>query len=112
MEVDAYAWGSEVSLDEDPRGAIRMFANFNASGNDITNPNGEWVALWNTSGSAIDLSGYKLESGSHSYTFGAGVELAADANMRVKVGSGSDTGSTKYWGNSSGIFSNSGIMLI
>ena len=108
LEVDAYAWGSEVSLDEDPRGAIRMFANFNASGNDITNPNGEWVALWNTSGSAIDLSGYKLESGSHSYTFGAGVELAADANMRVKVGSGSDTGSTKYWGNSSGIFSNSG----
>lgn len=108
QEVDAYAWGTEDSVAEDPRGALRMFANFNASGNDTTNPNGEWVAIWNTSDSTIDLSGYKLESNGDVYTFANGVDIDPNQNIRVRVGDGTDTSSNKYWGNSAGIFSNSG----
>lgn len=106
--VDAYVWGNEDNTNEDPRGAIRMFANFDGPGSDTTNPNNEWVALENTSDSAIDLSNYSLKSGSHTYTFANGTTLAADANMRVMVGNGTDSTNIKFWGKSSGILSNSG----
>ena len=108
QEVDSYAWGTEESVDENPRGAIRFYANYNASGNDVTNPNGEWVTLWNTSASDIDIGGYQISSGGDVYTFAEGTTLDADQNLRVRVGSGTDSGNTLYWGNSSGILTNSG----
>ncbi|RYE55452.1 MAG: lamin tail domain-containing protein, partial [Rhizobiaceae bacterium] len=106
QSVDVFTWGAAQSLDENPRGAIRMFANFDAAGNDATNPNGEWVALQNTSDSAIELGGYSVKYGSYVYTFADGVTLAAGANIRVMVGSGADTATTFYWGNPAGILSN------
>jgi endonuclease YncB( thermonuclease family) len=106
-QVDVFAWGTVTSTNEDPRGAIRMFANYDAAGSDATNPNGEWVSLQNTSDSAINIGGYKLKSGTDEYVFAAGTILAANSNMVVKVGSGTDTTTTKYWGNASDIFDNS-----
>ncbi len=45
QKVDSCAWGTGTSIDENPRGAIPMFANYNAAGNDLTNPSGEWGSL-------------------------------------------------------------------
>ncbi|MBX3567661.1 MAG: lamin tail domain-containing protein [Rhizobiaceae bacterium] len=106
VEVDTFAWGTETSTNEDPRGAIRMFANYDAAGNDTTNPNGEWVSLWNSSAGTIDIGGYTLKYADKVYTFAAGTQLDADANMLVMVGKGTDTATTKYWGNTGGIMSN------
>ena len=106
--VDAYAWGEDTNLAENARGAIRLSANFDTEGSDNADPNGEWVALHNTSDSAIDLSGFSLTSGSYDYTFADGTSLAAHTNLRVLVGTGIDTDTVKHWGNDSAILGNSG----
>ncbi|MCZ4353101.1 lamin tail domain-containing protein [Roseovarius aestuarii] len=106
--VDAYAWGDDTNINENPRGAIRLSANYDTEGSDNANPNGEWVALFNSSDSAIDLTGYSLVSGSYVYSFDSGTSLAAGANLRVLVGTGTDTDTLKYWGNSAAILGNSG----
>lgn len=108
LSVDCFAWGISLCSSEDPRGAIRMSANYNAAGNDTLNPNGEWVALWNTSSSTINISGYQLKSGSHTYTFPSGTYLTANRNTRVFISTGTDSTTRKYWGLSNAIFLNSG----
>jgi endonuclease YncB( thermonuclease family) len=108
LNVDDYAWGTEKALNEDPRGAIRMFANFDAAGNDATNPNGEWVSLWNTSDSSINIGGYKLKSDGDVFVFASNTRIEANQNILVKVGTGTATSGIKFWGKDSGIFTNSG----
>ena len=105
--VDAYSWGPETTEGESPRGAIRMVAHFDGEGASPDSPNEEWVALHNTSDSAIDLSGYRLVSGGVTYTFADGFTLAANTNIRVMVGSGTDTATTLFWGNPAAIFNDS-----
>lgn len=108
IEVDCYAWGNSSCTTEDIRGAIEFTANYNASGNDTTNPNGEWVALENTSDKSISLAGYDVHTPGHTYNFPSGTTLGAGKLLRLKVGSGTNTSSTHYWGKSSGILNNSG----
>jgi len=108
IEVDCYAWGASVCIDEHPAGAIRFFANFDATGNDFTNPNGEWVALWNTSDSSINIGGYTVTNDGDSYTFDGDVILTPNRNIRLFVGSGSDNTYRKYWGLTEGILRNTG----
>ena len=105
--VDAYSWGPETTEGESPRGAIRMVAHFDGQGPAPDSANEEWVALHNTSDSAIDLGGYRLVSGGLTYTFAEGFTLAANTNLRVMVGSGTDTATTLFWGNASAIFNDS-----
>ncbi len=102
--VDAYAWGPETTEGESPRGALRMVAHFDGQGAAPDSANEEWVAIHNTSDSAIDLGGYRLVSGGLTYTFAEGTMLAANTNLRVMVGNGTDTATTLFWGNANAIF--------
>lgn len=106
--VDAFTWGDGTHEGENPRGAIKLTANYNAEGSDGSNPNGEWVALFNSSQSAIDLTGFSLVSGPQTYAFEAGTMLEAGANLRVLIGAGTDSALVKYWGNSGAILTNGG----
>lgn len=108
VEVDCFSWGASQCQDEDIRGAIEFTANYNASGNDVTNPNGEWVALNNTSDTTVDLSGYDVYSPGHRYTFPAGTTVSANAQLRLRVGPGTNTSYNHYWGKATGIFNNGG----
>ena len=75
-------------------------------GTDATNPNGEWIDITNTSTGSVDLFEYVLANDSHRYDFPEGTSIAAGQSLRVYVGSGNDTGSVKYWGQSHGILNN------
>ncbi len=90
------------------QGAIEITANYDAAGNDSTNPNGEWVNITNTSDEAVDLHGYLLESWPYSYEFDSNSELQPGERMRIYVGSGSPTRLKKFWDKSGGILDNSG----
>jgi endonuclease YncB( thermonuclease family) len=108
IAVDTFVWGNAQLGEDNARGAIEMFANYDASGNDKSNPNGEWVALYNSSGTDISLEGFKLQSGNQSYDFSASQMLSAGENLIVYIGTGTDHGSEIYWGNAGAILANSG----
>lgn len=108
LSVDCFSWGTSSCSSEDPRGAIHLSANFNAAGDDTLNPNGEWIALWNTSSSTINISGYQLKSGNYTYTFPINTYLTANRNIRVFIANGTNTTTRKYWGLSNAILRNSG----
>ncbi len=108
VAVDCYTWGSGNQCGtEDVRSGIRMYANYNASGDDSKKPNGEWIAFRNTSNNSIDMSGFKVYTPGHTYVFPASTTIAANEYLRVRVGSGSDTTYNKFWGKSKGILNNS-----
>lgn len=106
--VDTFTWGDVSPAGENIRGALQMSVNYDAAGRDTANPNGEWVALYNSGSADIDLGGFHLVSGSQTHHFAAGTTLASGENMRVFVGKGTDSGLSQYWGNASAIFSNTG----
>lgn len=107
-EVDCFSWGSVDCGDENVLGSIQITANYNAAGNDSTNPNGEWVAVENTGDENVDLTGYRVYTPGHSYTFPSGTVLTPGFRVRLRVGSGSDTAYNLYWGKPSGILANGG----
>lgn len=106
--VDSFTWGDTPDIDENPRGAIQLSVNYDAQGNDMLNPNGEWVSLYNSGSSDISLEGFELLSGGQSYEFDANQVLSAGQNLRVLVGSGTDSANTLHWGNSTAILANGG----
>lgn len=75
---------------------------------DYLDPNAEFVDVVNTTGGAIDLYGLYLESHPYAYHFEPGDIAPAYGQLRVRIGPGSDTSSTVYWGKSKAIFSDFG----
>lgn len=102
---DCYDWNAGSCADDGVVGALKFWVNYDAAGSDTSNPNGEWVALENRSNDPVDLTGFELEDAPHVFTF-PNFTLSPGAMVRVKIGSGTNTGSTLYWGKSSGILSN------
>lgn len=84
---------------------------WDAPGDDNANPNGEWVRVRNVGNGALDIGGWKLQDNGVDYFFDDGTVLAEGQALRVRVGSGTDTSSTVYWGNRDGILANSGDAL-
>ena len=90
------------------QGKLEITANYDASGDDSANPNGEWVNITNISNSTVDLYGYLLESWPYSYEFNNDSKIDPGERMRVYVGSGTSSNLTKYWGKPDGILDNGG----
>ncbi|HLC79928.1 MAG TPA: thermonuclease family protein [archaeon] len=72
--------------------------NYDATGDDCKNPNGEYVNLENRCFSSCDFNGWALkdESASHIYRF-KGFELAANSNVTLYSGCSQDSGNELYW---------------
>jgi hypothetical protein len=50
----------------------------------------EWIELYNDNGSSVDISGWKLEYNSFTFTFPGSTNLAADSYIIIAVGSNGD----------------------
>ena len=85
-------------------------ANFDADGYDNANPNGEWVDIRNDDTVTVDMTGWRLEDEGPNFTydFPDGFTLAPGVTVRVRVGVGTDTATTLYWGLGSAVWNNSG----
>lgn len=109
--ADCAAWGNITCPVQALGSRIELTVNWDAAGDDTTNPNGEWVNLTNISTTSLDIGGFKLESPPHSYTVPTGTKIAAGARLRVYVGTGSATATALYWGKSSGFLDNGGDIV-
>lgn len=80
-----------------------------ASGNENTNLNDEYVVFTNTGSETLDLAGWTVsDAAGHTYTFPDGASLAPNASVTLHTGGGEDTTSDRYWGASSAIWNNGG----
>ncbi len=80
-----------------------------ASGNENSNLNDEYVVLENTGSNAIDLSGWTVsdEVGA-TYAFESGVSLAPGDTLTLHTGTGTDSSSDVYWNRGSAVWNNGG----
>jgi len=86
--------------------------NYDAEGSDATNPNGEWIDITNTGSKAADLRDWRLQYKTATfYDFNTSLSVAAGATIRIFMGSGTDSSTELYWGNTSGILSNTTATL-
>ncbi|WP_080505202.1 lamin tail domain-containing protein [Halorubrum aethiopicum] len=84
-----------------------------AEGNDRENLNDEYVVFENTGTSSIDLSNWELaDAADHTYSFPDGTVLAPGDTITIYTGSGTDTESEVYWGQSSPVWNNDGDTVI
>ncbi|SNZ15252.1 competence protein ComEC [Natronoarchaeum philippinense] len=105
--------------DTDTNGSIASGAlavadiNADADGNDNENLNGEYVAFENTGESSLDLSGWEVadEAGT-TYTVPNGVTVDPGDQITLYTGSGTDSDSELYWGQSRAVWNNGGDTII
>ena len=90
-------------------GRLRVVeVNADAPGDDNENLGEEYVVLENAGEEPLDLSGWTVtDEADHSYTFG---EFALGPGERVTLhtGSGTDSGTSVYWGRSRAVWNNGG----
>ena len=82
---------------------------FDAPKNDNSNLNGEWVEITNNGTSPISMSCWTLsdEGNKHLYRFPI-FTLDAGASVKVYTGSGTDTATELYFGQSLAVWNNDG----
>ncbi len=84
-----------------------------AEGDDGDNLNDEYVVFENTGSSSVDLSGWELaDAADHTYTFPDGTELEPGEQITIYTGSGTDTKTELYWGQSTPVWNNAGDTVI
>ena len=90
-------------------GKVRLTANYDAPGDDMTNPNGEYVAITSLVDGPLDLSYRVVQVLGSTYQFGGGTLLPAKgSSVRLHVGKGTATATSKYWGKAGAIMVNAG----
>ena len=85
--------------------------NFDASGDDNYNTNGEWVRIKNYCSTTKAVSGWTIHDygRKHTYRFASGVSVKPGATITLKTGVGRNTTSTRFWGRSYGaVWNNTG----
>ena len=86
--------------------------NYDAPGNDNENLNEESVTFRNDGSDPLDISGWTVaDDGGHSYTFPDGTVVDPGAEVVLRTGSGTDTGTTYYWGRSGAVWNNDGDVV-
>ncbi len=84
-----------------------------AEGDDGENLNDEYVVFENTGSSSVDLSDWELaDAADHTYTFPDGTVLEPSEQITIYTGSGTDTETELYWGQSSPVWNNAGDTVI
>ena len=93
-------------------GKIKMAVNYDAPGDDQTNPNGEWVALTNPGPATYDLSYTTLWSHGNARELPRGSYLRPGERMVIHMGRGTSTRLTQYWGKTYAPLTNSGGYML
>lgn len=81
---------------------------YDPTGSDSDNVNGEYVKIKNVSDRDILMRPYIVRSWPYTYTFSPKAWIDAGETLTLKVGKGSNSVTTRYWGKSDPIFNNSG----
>ena len=89
-------------------GQVAMKVNYDAPGDDQTNPNGEYVALTLKGTKAVDLSYTTLWSHGNTRELGGGTVLKPGERMIIHMGKGTNTRLNHYWGKTYAPLTNSG----
>lgn len=89
---------------------LRMWVNYDANGDDNKNLNGEYVRVKNLGTTPVSVAGWHIRDASHTppYVFPAGTVINAGQYLTVRVGSGTRTRTTFYWGQRTSQFGNTG----
>ncbi|EMA28918.1 lamin tail domain-containing protein [Haloarcula japonica] len=83
-----------------------------AEDNDNENLNDEYITLTNAGDAPVDLSGWTVsDAAGHQYTF-ANLTLDPNASVTLYTGSGTDTGTERYWGRDGAVWNNDGDTVI
>ena len=86
--------------------------NYDAPGDDNTNPNGEYVVIRNNGPATIDFQDWMLDLPRFQITSVASRPLAPGETMTIFMGSGTNTRTTMYLGKSGGVLSNSNHIAV
>jgi micrococcal nuclease len=86
---------------------LSVQVNYDATGADDQNINGEWIRVANASGGPVQIGGWWVrDSALRRYTFPAGTAVPARGAVYVHVGKGRSTAAHKYWGLAAPAFDN------
>jgi P pilus assembly chaperone PapD len=92
---------------------LSLVVQWDAPGDDNLNVNGEHIKVINHGGSAVSLGGWWVRDSAErgtkdhpGYRLPAGTTVGPHASVTVRIGSGSNTATTKYWGLTKPIFEN------
>jgi len=78
--------------------ALDLVVHYNASGNDRANLNGKFVRIVNNGAATVDLSGWYILTGRQRFHFPGGTTIAPGSNIKLHMGSGTNTATDLYWG--------------
>jgi competence protein ComEC len=108
------ATSSDTSTEAAEHGAIDVVEiNADAAGDDTENINDEYVIIENTGAVSVDLSGWDLSDAvGHTYTIPEGNALDPGDEITIYTGSGTDTATDLYWGQSTPVWNNDGDTVI
>lgn len=88
--------------------ALTLSVNYDAAGDDNTNPNGEWIDIFNRSHKRVYLYGTYVENYPNAYHFEPQHSVPPLGGLRVYVGQGVNTSTALFLGKTRGIFANAG----
>lgn len=87
--------------------------NYDAAGNDNENLDDEYVVFQNTGSEPLDISGWTIaDEAGHTYEFPDRTVIDPGAEVTLRTGSGTDTASTYYWGETGAVWNNDGDVVI
>ena len=93
-------------------GQLHLLVNYDAPGDDMTNPNGEYVDITSSATRTVDLSHTVLSIHGNVREFGSGTFIAPGERLRTYVGTGGNSRLTHHWGKPSALFPNAGGVLV
>jgi micrococcal nuclease len=110
VDADSDGGTSEETVVDSPLEVAEI--NYDAAGNDNENRNDEYVIFQNTGTDPLDISGWIVaDDGGHAYTFPDETVVDPGAEVTLRTGSGTDTETTYYWGETGAIWNNDGDVV-
>jgi endonuclease YncB( thermonuclease family) len=86
---------------------LRLWVNWDGNGDEFANPNFEYVRVLNSGSTSLSVGGWTVRTGAlDPLTLPAGTKVPAHGTLTVRVGSGTSTSTTVYWGSPVPKFSN------
>jgi len=107
ITVSEFEWPCNINCRYDAPLEI-VEVNYDATGNDMTNPNGEWITIKNTSGTIINIRNWKLKVRGYHFNFIKQKILYPQDQLKIYMGEGNPD---NHWGFTEGKLNNNGDVV-
>ena len=94
------------------QGKVNLTVNYDAPGDDVYNPNGEYVVVTPRGSAAVDLTYKVLSVGSSTYELPRGTVVKPGEELVVRMGKGTNDRLHQFWGRTNGLLVNGGGAMI